>query len=453
MKKKYFPFVVALSILFSCGTDDGLVPVDIETQPDSISISQNSQIEIFVFSNDSNIPNSGQMTISSPQKGIASILDPNNTPNNPSDDSIQYTANPNEVGLDSFEYIICNASGNCKTESVDVTILSGSNVAFNLDNMPYQTLSEYQLFDGVLKDLDPSFGVTPYTLNSTLFTDYAKKERFIWLPPNTKATYVNDHVPLDFPVGAIIIKNFYYDHVLPNDDIKNIETRLMIMKSEGWVFADYVWNADQTEAVLDLNGSFVNIQWQNNDELTSTQYRIPSEAECITCHKVMETPMLIGPKPRNLNLIYNYSSGSANQLSKLIELGYLENTLPNTVSATPDYNDETVDLELRARAYLDINCAHCHSEETHCSYRPMRFSFQDTESYTNIGVCVDPDTDLELELNHIVEPGDSRHSVLHFRLNSTEPSYRMPLLGRTLVHAEGVELIENWIDSLTETCE
>jgi uncharacterized repeat protein (TIGR03806 family) len=452
MKKNYYLFLLLLFSAFSCGTDDSITPLDIETNPDSVTISQNLEIEIFIFSNDSNIPSSGQLTLSNPTKGNALIIDVNNTPNNPSDDSIRYISNPNEIGLDSFEYTICNTSGNCKTEIINVTITSNSNVAFNLESMPYQTLSEYQFFTGNLKDLEPDFGVTPYTLNSTLFTDYAKKKRFVWMPNNTRATYISDDVPLNFPVGTILIKNFYYDNVLPNNETQIIETRLMIRKNEGWIFAEYVWNTEQTEASLDMNGSFLDLEWQNGDDVESIQYRIPAGPECHTCHKVMEISQPIGPKPRNLNLVYNYNEGSENQLEKLVSLGYLENSLPSNISVLPNYNNTNESLDLRARAYLDINCAHCHSEETHCAYRPMRFDFIDTENYTNIGVCVDPDTDLGLDLGHIVEPGDPRNSVLHFRLNSIEPSNRMPLLGRTITHTEGVELIEEWINSLTNEC-
>jgi len=82
----------------------------------------------------------------------------------------------------------------------------------------------------------------------------------------------------------------------------------------------------------------------------------------------------------------------------------------------------------------------------------MRFGFTDTQDYSNIGVCVDADTDLGFNLGHIVEPGDARNSVLHFRINSTEPSNRMPLLGRVSIHTEGVELIENWINSINNDC-
>ena len=450
MRKHYT--IIFLTLLFSCVDDDGLSPLVIDTNPDSVVIIQNSEIEIFIFLNDFNIPSVGELSLSSPLKGSVTIIDTNNTPNDPSDDHIKYTVNPNEVGVDVFEYTICSVSGDCKTEAVTVTITSGTSVLYDLDNMPFSTLSDYQFFEGNLKDLEPVSGVVPYTLNSTLFSDYAQKKRFIWIPNNSKASFVNENELLDFPVGTILIKSFYYDNVLPDDRTQILETRLIIRKQEGWVFANYAWNDEQSEAVLDMNGSYVDLQWQQAEEIKSVQYRIPSGAECHTCHKVMEIAQPIGPKPRNLNLTYDYEEGSYNQLEKLVSLGYLENTLPDEIAKMPNYNDTSVVLEERVRAYLDINCAHCHSEETHCAYRPMRFDFLLTEDLTNIGVCVDAETDLGFDLGHIVEPGDDRNSVLYYRINSTEPSNRMPLLSRTIVHTEGVELIEAWINSLEINC-
>ena len=451
MKKNYILFFISVLFLFSCGKDDGLTPLLIETNPDTVTITQNSEIEIIIFLNDSNIPTVGTLTLSNPTKGNAVIIN-SNTPNNPSDDIVKYTASSNEVGIDTFEYTICTNSGDCKTETITVTITSSSSVLFDLDNMPFQSLSDYQLFEGDLKNLNPSFGVVPYTLNSTLFSDYAKKKRFIWMPNNSQATFISENEILDFPEGTILIKNFYYDNVQPLNTTQNIEIRLMIKKQEGWVFANYVWNDEQSDAVLDMNGSFVDLQWQQNGEAKSVQYRIPSGAECHTCHKVMEIAQPIGPKPRNLNLTYTYDNGSANQLDKLVSIGYLENTLPASIASMPDYYDTSETLENRVRAYLDINCAHCHSEETHCAYRPMRFDYSETSNFTNIGVCVEAETDLGFDLGHIVEPGDARNSVLHFRLNSTEPSNRMPLLARSIVHVEGVQLIETWINSLNTNC-
>ncbi|WP_233586636.1 SO2930 family diheme c-type cytochrome [Formosa maritima] len=328
-----------------------------------------------------------------------------------------------------------------------------SPVNFNIDEVPYQTLSEYNFYEGEMKYLTPVYGVIPYELSSPLFSDYAHKQRFLWMPNDVSASYVSDSDIFDFPIGTILIKNFYYDKVLPNYNTKIIETRLMIKKAEGWVFAEYIWNENQTEADLDLNGRDVYIQWDENSVTNSVNFRVPSEAECHTCHKTGDVSIPIGPKPRNINMLFNYGDGTKNQLQKWTEIGYLEDTYPDNIESLISWEDTSQSLNLRARSYLDINCAHCHSEEAHCAYRPVRFDFESTSNPINLGICVEPDTEIVgAGLTHIVNPGSHDRSVLYYRLNSIEESERMPLLGRSLKHEEGVQLIREWINSLTTQC-
>lgn len=337
-----------------------------------------------------------------------------------------------------------------------------SPVTVDLTQVPYAKLSDYKFFEGELKNLSPALGVLPYEPISVLFSDYAHKKRFVWMPAGSKATYNSDGEVLELPVGAAIIKNFYYDNVQPSNTTKIIETRLMIRKNEGWIFANYVWNDEQTEANFDLNGSYKTINWIDENNVSKTvDYRIPSEVQCITCHKteayvnnvLVTTNIPIGIKPQNLNSNYIYAEGSKNQLLKWIEAGYLENnfSLPTAENTVVDYNDTTKPIETRARSYVDINCAHCHTDGGHCNYRPMRYSFVDTyNNRTNMGVCVDTQDmqDFPPALSKIVTPGNAGRSMMYYRLNTTDESFRMPLHGRTLIHDEGIALIEQWINSL-----
>lgn len=328
-----------------------------------------------------------------------------------------------------------------------------SPVNFDIENVPFDTLSEYNFFEGSMANLDPVYGVVPYTLINTLFSDYAKKKRFVWMPSDVKANYNGDNAPLSFPVGTILIKNFYYENVLPSGNTKILETRLMIRKAEGWEFANYRWNDQQTEATYDMNGSFVDFEWEEGGQVKSVNYRIPAGAECQTCHKTGEDiPLPIGPKPRNLNLNYAYSDGNANQLAKLIDMNYLEDNLPANIETMVSWKDPSASMNDRARAYLDINCAHCHSEEAHCAYRPVRFSYEDTVDPVNLGLCVEPDTDLGVGMTHIVNADNVLRSMMYYRLNTTDEAVRMPLMGRTLIHEEGVQLIFDWNSSLESTC-
>ncbi len=323
-----------------------------------------------------------------------------------------------------------------------------SEVNVDLSLVPFPKLSDYKFFKGELKNQDPNQGVLPYEPASSLFTDYALKNRFIWLPNGSKGHYISDHELINLPVGAVLIKTFYYDSVLPLNNTKIIETRLMIKKANGWIFAEYVWNDNQTEAYLQMDGSHTNISWLQNGVTKSTNYRIPSETECLICHKKSSKPEPIGIKPQNLNTDYPFSSGIQNQLQKWIAEGKLENNIPSSIVSTVDYNDQSHSLRLRLRSYLDINCAHCHRENSHCDYRPLRLAFNETIQSINMGICVPPDEAINPTLVEIIVPGNVNKSMMHFRLNSTEAANRMPLLGRTLVHDEGVNLLEQFILSI-----
>lgn len=337
-----------------------------------------------------------------------------------------------------------------------------SPVVVDLTLVPYPKLSDYKFFEGEMKNQIPALDVIPYEPISSLFSDYAHKKRFVWVPKGQKATYTNDEQIVLLPTGSAIIKTFYYDNVLPSNQTKIIETRLMIRKEGEWIFANYVWNEEQTEAFLDMNGSIKNISWTDeNNVVKNVEYRIPNQAQCIVCHKskdyvdgvYIQVNIPIGLKPQNLNKSYNYGSETKNQLTKWMELGILENfSLPSNESTTVDYKDITKTLDQRVRSYFDINCAHCHSAIGHCDYRPLRLPYSETNNnLINMGVCVDTEDmqNFEPRLSKLVTPGNIERSMLYFRLNTNDETYRMPLHGRAIIHQEGVQLVEDWINSLT----
>jgi uncharacterized repeat protein (TIGR03806 family) len=355
-----------------------------------------------------------------------------------------------------IKYTVQDAQENVSNQAT-ITITAEQSVVMDLTQVPFPKLSDYKFFAGELKNQIPSLGVLPYEPASSLFTDYAHKKRFVWMPSGTKATYEGDGKSLELPVGAAIIKNFYYDNVIPGNVTRIIESRIMIRKADGWIFAEYVWNAEQTEAFLDLGGSNTSVTWMDESgEVKSTNaYRIPSEAQCMICHKSEEKPVPIGIKPQNLNFNYSYVTGSSNQLSKWIQEGYLENNIPSNIVATVDYNDTSKSLDLRVRSYVDINCAHCHQANSHCDYRPMRFAFSETVDPANMGVCVDTQdmAGFPSAFSKIVTPGNHNRSMLYHRITTNDIASMMPLIGRSMVHEEGAALIKEWINSLSGPCQ
>jgi uncharacterized repeat protein (TIGR03806 family) len=325
-----------------------------------------------------------------------------------------------------------------------------------LDSLPYSTLAEYNFFIGDdISDLVPNEGLLLYKPITPLFTDYAKKTRYVWMPEGESANYVSDFESFDFPDGAILIKNFFYENVLPNNERKVMETRLLFKRNGVWEFADYIWNDEQTEAEFDLGGQNKPIEVVlENGESVSINYRVPSESECITCHKINESPSPNGPKPQNLNADLEYQEGVMNQLMKWAEMGYLEPTYPSEIETMVDWEDETQLLQDRVRAYLDANCGHCHKDDAHCSYRNIRLAFEDNDRENNLGVCVPFDEFVPGQpmMEYIIEAGRADRSMLIYRMISEEENVQMPLIGKSLIHQEGLDLLTTYINSLEETC-
>lgn len=356
------------------------------------------------------------------------------------------------LALSFFTVFIVSCSDSDDEQYVEV-----SPVTVDLTQVPYNKLSDYHFFEGDMRNGNPSLNVIPYEPASSLFTDYALKKRYIWMPPGAQATYNSDGTILNFPVGSVLIKTFYYNTVQPGNTTKIIETRLMVRKADGWKFYEYLWNDAQTDANLVSGNDFINggsvaiSITKPNGQPENIQYRIPSESECFSCHKINEINTPIGVKPQNLNVNYTYSEGSKNQLQKLVDQGYLS-AFPSNVATTVNYRDTSKSLELRARSYLDANCAHCHQNLGRCDYRAIRLGFAETANATSVGICVDADEMLSPILQKLITPGNINKSVLYYRQDTNVESERMPLLGRTVRHDEGLLVLEQWINSLTQTC-
>jgi hypothetical protein len=190
---------------------------------------------------------------------------------------------------------------------------------------PFERLSQYGLFAGEPAAQEPAKGVVPYDLNSALFSDYAVKHRFIELPAGTRATY-REHDAFEFPVGTVIAKTFAYprDARDPAKGRRLIETRILKREPDGWVGLPYIWNAAQTDAMLDVAGDTVDVSGVHTDGSTRTNnYIIPNSNQCKGCHKAGDAVVPIGPKARHLNRDFAYREGTENQLAHWSRLGML----------------------------------------------------------------------------------------------------------------------------------
>lgn len=315
---------------------------------------------------------------------------------------------------------------------------------------PHEQLSNYQFFVGDIANLIPNERVVPYELNSPLFSDYAKKSRFVWMPEGTSATYVENQV-LDFPEGAVLIKTFYYDNDERNAEKgrRLIETRLLVKEQQEWAAHSYIWNEEQTEAYLEVVGAIKDVNWVDaTGQAQMIDYIVPNKNQCKGCHYNKGVLEPIGPKVRNLNKDFAYKDGTSNQLEKWTSLGYLKGYDVNTASPKlADYRNEiSGSLHERAMAYLDINCGHCHNPNG-------------PANTTGLNLVATAETNMALGIwkapvaagvgtggfAYSIVPGKPEVSILPYRMSSTDPSAMMPELGRRMVHHDGVALIEEWI--------
>ena len=360
-------------------------------------------------------------------------------------------------------------------------------------------LSQYGLFSDPKNPLSAGNGkdgVMPYDLNTTLFTDYASKYRVIFLPPTAPgsatakpATYQDRSqgitATLDFPVGTVISKTFTFrkedaDGKLLSENV--VETRLLIKREttagKNWVGLPYIWQKDaagnNTKALLSLAGGSASVAWDYLDPNpnvkkngararytgTASQYTIPAALNCISCHggddrEAGSAP--IGPKARNMDRGINKDLSGVNQLAFMVSKGWL-NEVPTTHDAKmpvwdlPGSTGETanspMDAHKRVRAYLEVNCMHCHNPNGGGSNSGLFLdSFRTVDK--RYGICKKPVAAGRGSggFKHDIVLGQAASSILPFRVGSAEAGIRMPSIARTVVHGEASALVNDWVQN------
>lgn len=304
------------------------------------------------------------------------------------------------------------------------------------DSLPAKLQDFGLLVDG----MTPAPGVRPYHLNTPLFSDYAEKYRFLYVPAGKTARVTGDGL-IDLPIGSVLIKSFGYPADLrqPKRTVRILETRLLIHRASGWVALPYVWSADGREAVLKRAGQRLSVQWTHLDGQPRTiSYAVPNANQCKGCHVSGDQITPIGPKARNLN--------DGHQLQALQRAGVLMGQI-NGLAALPVWdNPKSGSVAARARAYLDVNCSHCHNRKGPADTSGLWLDWDQPED-TNLGIYKRPTAAGRgsTGLDFAIKPGAPDQSYLLARMASLEPGIAMPELGRATVHDEGVALIRQWI--------
>jgi uncharacterized repeat protein (TIGR03806 family) len=321
--------------------------------------------------------------------------------------------------------------------------------------LPYKKLSEYGFFQGELSDLMAVNSIVKYEPAASLFTDYAFKARFAYVPKGKKAKLnaANQKAAFDFPNGSILIKNFYYpaDFSKPEAEKRIIETRLLVKIDDVWQAYPYQWDTENTEATYKVTGGTVKVDWKSESgEKHAIDYVMPNKNQCKSCHTADKNFMPIGLKLSQLNHEIDFDGKKQNQIEKWIDLGILDSKIDlKAIENMVGINDVKASLDLRARSYLDINCGHCHSPDSPAASSGLRLNFEEKDFY-HLGLKKSPVAAGmgAGNLKYDIFAGHADKSIMIYRLNSTHPGVMMPEIGRVSVHKEGVKLISDWINQL-----
>ncbi|WP_281502357.1 parallel beta-helix domain-containing protein [Alcanivorax sp. S6407] len=349
----------------------------------------------------------------------------------------------------------------------------------------------------------PNEGGVPYVLNSKLFSDYATKYRVVFVPPGTKAVYRdgqegnNLNGGIHFPTGTVIAKTFAFTNESEGTETL-VETRLLIKRTSSsgkpfWEGLPYIWAEENGEMVarLSMGGGTVSAEWHYRDADSGTLltgstsgYSVPNANQCITCHGNDDQPAgsaPIGPKPRNLNRPYKAESAfmgntgqagfpAVNQLQYWSDVGILSGTPELTVSNGIATNIERIphwnvpgdsgatagsdaDVESRVRAYLEVNCQHCHNDKGAASNTGYYLDhFRDVDA--SYGVCKKPTATGggSCGRQHVLVPGSADSSIVSCRVAAeNDPQRMMPPIARSVAHTEASALLDQWINTVVDS--
>lgn len=312
-------------------------------------------------------------------------------------------------------------------------------------NFP-ETLSATGVFAD-LTDLSPSPGMVPYSVNLPFWSDHAIKSRWFVVPDGTSQLTWSGEGLWTLPSGTIWVKHFDMEmqRGVPASK-KRIETRLLVKNPMGAYGVSYRWNDAGTEAFLAADGgeNFTLNVTDGANPVPQT-WRIPSRAECMTCH-TPQAGHALSFNTRQLNFDNGIPGYGGNQLTVLQQAGYLSNN-PGSPNLLPRHlrpDESAYSVEARVRSYLAVNCSYCHKEGgTAIGFWDGRPELTLEETGLVNGEAANNGNNLA---NKLVVPGDPTHSIVLNRMAVTNGFTRMPPLASNVIDAANVQLLTTWIN-------
>ncbi|MBI86070.1 MAG: hypothetical protein CMJ81_22975 [Planctomycetaceae bacterium] len=321
-------------------------------------------------------------------------------------------------------------------------------------------LSESGIFSSV-KDHAVAPGVLPYSVNVPQWCDNAVIQRFVALPGSSKITFIETSADAEtwtFEDGTVTVQTLSIEMEVGNpDSLKHIETRIVVKQDDHWLGYSYLWNDEQTDALLvEAAGRDLALNIQDSAAEGGQRrqtWRIPSRDECMVCHS-RAAGFVLGLRTEQFNRNHDFDGVLDNQLRAWNHADLFEEPLEklsHEYDALPELDDPTADLTERARAYLHVNCSVCHvpdgggNSKMNLRYNatlPEAMLVDERPLHGAFGL-----TDVR-----IIAPGDPYASVMLYRL-SKRGQGRMPHVGSNLTDEKGLDLLHDWVTQLSPVSE
>jgi len=306
-------------------------------------------------------------------------------------------------------------------------------------------LSETGLF-ATVADQTPVPGVIAYSINAQPWADHAVAERFVAVPD--ELSIKAEGATWSFPNDSVLVKTLSLDMEQGNPATRrHIETQILHFDGIEWMPYTYQWNDEQSDAMLvDASGAERTFDVIDPASVGGTRrqaWRFSGRAECQRCHNKWSGPPLAFNTPQ-LNRAHHYDGAAASQFDTLAHIHLIGK--PIAAENRPqlaDPRNSSADLDGRARAYLQVNCAHCHRQ--HAGGAVLSKMHYDVPLAESNMIDIRPTQGtFGIHTAQVIAPGDPTRSVLWYRMAKLGGG-RMPHIGSTEVDVAGVELIDDWI--------
>jgi len=354
------------------------------------------------------------------------------------------------TGLSSFGLDLNNELFLCQMSSVGGRIYKLARSGPPPATKPFPPLlSQTGAFTDLLS-LAPNPNLIPYTVNSPLWSDSARKQRWMGLPTNTFVHFAPTG-EWTFPNGAVFVKHFE----LPIDEsnpaaVRRLETRFLVRDTNSAVYGiTYKWRTNYLDADLVTNALTEDIVVATASGPRTQQWFYPGPLDCLRCH-TPAAQYVLGVKTRQLNGNFSYPSTGVtdNQLRAWNHIGLFDSLLNEGSVSSYDklvtVTNFAASLGQRARSYLDANCSQCHRPGGVPVFWDARYDTPLQNQNIINGIVAN---NLGITGARVVVPDDLAHSIMYLRVNSLD-AIKMPPLARNTIDTNAVDTLAEWINGL-----